>query len=70
MLDLDLGTDDDTYPNPNSACTQQTMLSAMRFNNIPIPREVDGVPATIESAYIEFTARTNDGNNTFRKARR
>ena len=68
MLDLDLGKDDDTYPNPNSACSQQTMLSAMRFNNIPIPREVDGVPAKIESAYIEFTARTNGGNTAFKSA--
>ena len=69
MLDFDLGTDDDSYPNPNSACTRQTMLSALRFTNIPIPREVAGVPAKIESAYIEFTARTNNGpNNAFKSA--
>jgi len=69
MLDLDLGTDDDSYPNPNKACSRQTMLSAVRFSDVTVPREVDGVPVVIKSAYIEFTASTNNGpNNAFKSA--
>ena len=68
MLDLDLGTDDDTYPAPNSACGKQTMLSAVRFSDVTIPRDILGVPVTVESAYIEFTARKNNGDTNFKKA--
>lgn len=68
MLDLDLGTDDDTYPNAYSACSRQTMLTAMRFTNVGVPPEIDGVPVTVRNAYIEFTARTNNGNTVFRRA--
>ena len=44
------------------------MLSAMRFTNIGVPPEIDGVPVTVRNAYIEFTARTNNGNTVFRRA--
>lgn len=66
MLDLDLGKDDDTYSG-SSACNQQSMLSAVRFSNVTVPREIDGVPVVVKSAHIEFTARTNNGNNTFKR---
>ena len=68
MADLDLGTDDDTYPNPNSACSRQTMLSAMRFTNVGVPPEIDGVPVAVSKAYIEFTARKNNGDTNFKNA--
>lgn len=70
MLDLDLGEDDDYYGGNrcNKACAcNQPQTSAVRFSDVTVPREVDGVPVTVSNAYIEFTARDNNGGRTFRR---
>jgi len=51
-----------------TCASQEAVLSAMRFTNVTVPREVDGVPVTVANAYINFTARNNNGGNSFRKA--
>ena len=40
----------------------------MRFTDVIIPSEVDGVPVTLENAYIKFTARESNGGTMFRNA--
>jgi len=70
MLDLDLGKDDDYYGGRNckKACAcRQPQTSAVRFADVTVPREVDGVPVVISNAYIEFTARSNNGGRSFRR---
>ena len=44
------------------------MLSAMRFTNVGVPPEIDGVPVAVSKAYIEFTARKNNGDTNFKNA--
>jgi type IV pilus assembly protein PilY1 len=67
LFDLDLGRDDDSYGNPKCA-EQEAVIVATRFTDVAIPREVDGVPVVISSAYIEFTAARNNGGKKFRNA--
>jgi len=63
MLDLDLGRDDDYYGGSNckkSCSCNQPMIVGMRFTDISIPKEVEGVPVKIKKAFIEFVARDNE----------
>ena len=73
QFDIDLGKDDDTYSNKvgnkTVVCSdQEAVIAATRFADVTVPREVDGTPVVVSKAYIEFTARPNDGGNTFKKA--
>jgi type IV pilus assembly protein PilY1 len=71
LLDIDLGRDDDYYGGTSClrACAcNEAVLSAMRFTGVTVPSEVDGVPVTLENAYIEFTARESSGRTMFRNA--
>ncbi len=71
LLDLDLGRDDDYYGGTscNKACAcNQAVIAGMRFTDVTVPKQVDGVPVVVSNAYIEFTARANGGSNTFQKA--